>query len=48
MEEFKQAFIDMKREVSDSELEKLYKGIDTDNSGSISFSEYMVAAMSEK
>jgi Ca2+-binding EF-hand superfamily protein len=43
-----QAFADNKSEVSSEEALRIFKGIDQDNSGTISFSEYMVAAMAKK
>jgi len=38
----------MKKDITEEEVTKIFSSIDTDNSGEISFSEYLVAAMTEK
>ena len=36
------------RVMSDDEIEKMFKAVDSDNSGFIDYSEFVVAAMNEK
>lgn len=48
MVELRDAYDKMKIEISEAELMAVFRSVDSDNSGSISFSEYLTAAMSEK
>jgi len=48
MEELSDAFLETKVEITEAELMSLFRSIDSDCSGEISFSEYLVAAMTEK
>lgn len=47
-EEVRQAFKEFKHEIGEEQLNNLFKAIDTDMSGSISFSEFITAAMTER
>jgi len=48
LNELKAGYVWMKKEITEEEVTKIFTSIDTDNSGEISFSEYLVAAMTEK
>jgi Ca2+-binding EF-hand superfamily protein len=49
MEEVKIGYMEhYGRVMSDEEIEKMFRSVDTDNSGFIDYSEFVVAAMNEK
>lgn len=49
MEEVKTGYIEhYGRVMSDEDVEKMFKAVDSDNSGFIDYSEFVVAAMNEK
>ena len=48
MDEVKQGYLDhYGKVVSDEEVEKMFKSVDSDNSGFIDYTEFVVAAMNE-
>lgn len=49
MEEVKTGYLEhYGRVISDEEIEKMFKSVDSDNSGFIDYSEFVIAAMNEK
>lgn len=49
MDEVKIGYIEhYGRVMSDEEIERMFKSVDSDNSGFIDYSEFVVAAMNEK
>jgi calcium-dependent protein kinase len=49
MEEVKTGYLEhYGRVMSDEDVEKMFKAVDSDNSGFIDYSEFVVAAMNEK
>lgn len=48
LEDLQQSYKEFNLEISEAELMGVFRSIDTDNSGGISFSEYLVAAMTER
>jgi len=49
MEEVKQGYLDhYGKVVSDDEVEKMFKSVDSDNSGFIDYTEFVIAAMNEQ
>lgn len=47
-EQLHEAYNFYKRDVTQAELDNLFESMDTDNSGSISFSEFLTASMTER
>jgi calcium-dependent protein kinase len=47
-EQLREAYTHYKRDVTDEELDTLFASMDTDKSGSISFSEFLTASMTER
>lgn len=49
MDEVKTGYLEhYGRVMSDEEIEKMFKSVDSDNSGFIDYSEFVIAAMNEK
>ena len=49
MQEVKTGYLEhYGRVISDEEIEKMFKSVDSDNSGFIDYSEFVIAAMNEK